>query len=99
MNLEWGDRVYTRDFTLSSQKWMEGTVTEVTGPLSYKIKLNDGSVIRRHVDSLKSRTVETETSSLDDFEGPICEGDQHPSLFPQLLLLLGWLLMDQLSFY
>ena len=35
--------------------WIEGIVTEITGPLSYKIKLNDGSVIRRHVDHIRIR--------------------------------------------
>jgi len=49
-----GDRVYAKDFTSSSQKWMEGIVAEVKGPLSYKIKLKDGSFVRRHVDSVKS---------------------------------------------
>ena len=33
--------------------WIEGIVAEITGPLSYKIKLNDGSVIRRHVDHIR----------------------------------------------
>ena len=35
--------------------WIEGIVTEITGPLLYKIKLNDGSVIRRHVDHIRIR--------------------------------------------
>jgi len=29
-----GDRVYAKDFTSSSQKWREGIVAEVNGPLS-----------------------------------------------------------------
>ena len=31
---------------------MEGLETEITGPLSHKIKLNDGSVIRHHIDHI-----------------------------------------------
>ena len=66
-----GDTVYAEDFTPSNQKWIEGVVTDVTGPLSYKVRLNDGTEVRRHVDSVKQRTsfvvVAEETS---DFEGP-----------------------------
>ena len=28
-------------------------MTDITGPLSYKIKLNNGSIIRRHVDHIR----------------------------------------------
>ena len=71
-----GDTVYAENFTAASshQKWKEGVITEVTGPLSYKIKLTDGNIIRRHVDSVKQRTIPTaatETSS--EFEGPTIE--------------------------
>ena len=34
-----GDTVYTEDFTPSNQKWIEGVITDVTGPLSYKVRL------------------------------------------------------------
>ena len=33
--------------------WLEGIVTEITGPLSYKIKLNDGSIVCRHIDHIR----------------------------------------------
>ena len=33
--------------------WIEGIVTEIIGPLSYKIKLNDGSAIRCYVDHIR----------------------------------------------
>ena len=66
-----GDTVYAEDFIPSNQKWIEGVITDVTGPLSYKVRLNDGTEVRRHVDSVKQRTssvvVAEETS---DFEGP-----------------------------
>ena len=32
--------------------WLEGIVTGITSPLSYKVKVNDGSVIRRHIDDI-----------------------------------------------
>ena len=65
------ETLYAADFTPSNQKWIEGVITDVTGPLSYKVRLNDGTEVRRHVDSVKQRTssvvVAEETS---DFEGP-----------------------------
>jgi len=79
-----GDRVYAKDFTPSSQKWREGIVAEVNGPLSYKIKLTDGSVVHRHVDSVKARTTEASTAELspqtsfDDsnLDGIVCGATQ-----------------------
>ena len=69
-----GDTVYVEDFTPSSQKWIEGIITDVTGPLSYKVKLNNGTEVHRHVDSVKQRSnpvVVTEEAT--DFEGPFTE--------------------------
>ena len=70
-----GDTVFAEDFTPSSQKWIEGTITEVTGPISYKIKLTDGTIVRRHVDSIKQRhdatgTTTAASEAAPDFEGP-----------------------------
>ena len=44
------DKVYVQDFTTRKPKWIPGTVVQVTGPLSYMIKLQDGATVRRHVD-------------------------------------------------
>ena len=46
------DPVFVRNHQ-GNPVWIEGIVAEITGPLSYKIKLNDGSVIRRHVDHIR----------------------------------------------
>ena len=48
-----GDAVYIEGFTPSDQKWIEGIITDVTGPLSYKVKLNNGTEVHRHVESVK----------------------------------------------
>ena len=53
--------------------WLEGIVTEMTGPLSYKIKLNDGSIICHHIDhihicySLPQQDISTEATIDDSF--------------------------------
>ncbi len=40
--------------------WTPGRVIEVRGPLSYLIEIEDGRVIRRHVDALRSQSSATE---------------------------------------
>ncbi len=50
-----GQKVYAEDFASKSERWISGVIQEVTGPVSYKIRLEDGRVIRRHVDNVRSR--------------------------------------------
>ena len=56
--------------------WLEGIVTEITGPLSYKIKLSNGSIIRRHIYHIRIRysppqqDIPTETEFDDSFMVP-----------------------------
>ena len=40
-----GEQVLAQGYGASSEKWVRGIVTEKTGPLSYKIKIN-GCIIR-----------------------------------------------------
>ncbi|KAL1438366.1 hypothetical protein MTO96_048155 [Rhipicephalus appendiculatus] len=49
-----GDPVYTRNYQ-GGTKWVPGFITSVTGPLSYQVRLFDGSLWRRHVDQIRSR--------------------------------------------
>ena len=51
-----GDQVYAEDFSASKEKWVPGMVQKVTGPLSYHFQLDDGRVIRHHIDNVKSRS-------------------------------------------
>ena len=68
------DTIYIEDFTPSSQKWIEGIITDVTSPLSYKVKLNNGTEVRRHEDSVKQRSNPViVTKEATDFEGPFTE--------------------------
>ncbi|XP_042613167.1 uncharacterized protein K02A2.6-like [Cyprinus carpio] len=46
-----GDPVLVRNFTYGP-KWIPGHIETVTGPLSYKVMLGDGRVVRRHVDQI-----------------------------------------------
>ena len=57
--------VYVENFPTKRPKWIPGRIVEVTGPLSYKVKLSNGSLVRRHVDSVKRR-VESGASSQEE---------------------------------
>ncbi|KAK3103469.1 hypothetical protein FSP39_019475 [Pinctada imbricata] len=41
--------------SFTSDKWLPGYITEKSGPLSYRIRLSDDNIIRRHVDHLRPR--------------------------------------------
>lgn len=49
-----GDPVLVRNFSYGP-KWIPGDIETVTGPLSYKVMLGDGRVVRRHVDQIHGR--------------------------------------------
>ena len=53
------DLVYAEKFSNSPPKWIQGEVIKVTGPLSYQVELESGLVVRRHVDSVRSRRPNT----------------------------------------
>ena len=52
--LDEGQAVYVKDFRYK-KTWMPGTVVYKTGPVSARIQLGDGSVIRRHQDHVRVR--------------------------------------------
>eukprot|EP00731_Ephydatia_muelleri_P006940 Em0003g1188a len=49
-----GEEVYVRSFN-NINHWIPGSILATTGPLSYKISLANGVVIKRHVDHVKAR--------------------------------------------
>ena len=50
-----GDLVYSEDFSSAPEKWIPGIIEKVTGPVSYQIRLENGQIMRRHVDSVRAR--------------------------------------------
>ena len=52
------DTVFVKNFSSVPPRWLPGKVLRVTGPLSYEVELLDGRIVRRHVDAVKSRTME-----------------------------------------
>ncbi len=65
-----GDTVYYCDFTHPQPKWSPGTILEAIGPVSFEIKREEGTVIRRHIDHIKTHNITIDESASDDFEGP-----------------------------
>ena len=53
-----GDTVFVHDFP-NGKKWLPGTVTKSKGPLSFLIELDDGRVIRCHIDHIRVRPPST----------------------------------------
>ena len=69
--LKVGQSVIARNYT-GGQKWLYGVVSERTGPVSYKIKI-DGGFIRRHIDQIRlhqSLSINPATD-LPNFESPV----------------------------
>ena len=62
-----GQLVMVKDFI--AKKWIPGGIVDTTGPLSYSIEIENGRVICRHVDHIKSRSVITvnDTVEFDQF--------------------------------
>jgi transposase InsO family protein len=54
-----GESVFVKNRS-SDPAWLPGKVQEVTGPLSYRVKLEDGRLWRCHQDQLRKRPVERE---------------------------------------
>ncbi|CAL1672401.1 unnamed protein product [Lasius platythorax] len=56
-SFEEGDAVYFRNYNALGPKWLEGTIEVCVNPVSYKIRLSNGNVIKRHIDKLRRRVV------------------------------------------
>ena len=55
-----GEKVFARNFgTTTGQKWLPAVIEEVTGPVSFMVKLQDDRLVRRHLDHLRSRIDES----------------------------------------
>ena len=48
-----GDTVLARDFSSVKSKWVAGRLNNNTGPMSYEVELEDGRVVRRHLNHIK----------------------------------------------
>ena len=59
-----GDAVFICDFP-DRKHWLSGKITSVQGPCSYLIELEDGRVVRRHVDHIRACTSTSSSPPID----------------------------------
>ena len=77
-----GQAVYAKDFRYK-KAWMPGIVVEKTGPVSARVQLDNGTVIQRHQDHVRSRAndvVEEPVASVTPSVTPVAlpESDATP---------------------
>ena len=92
-----GQKVYAKNFR-GKPRWLPGTIIQVSGPLSFRVELLDGRVMRCHQDQLRAREsdatrAEDNSDLLPDRSTPstTLEAETEieeidPSAFPQLPL-------------
>ena len=51
-----GDEAYVKNFRSYGPKWLSGRITQCTGPVSVRVELPGGFVVRRHYDQVRQRT-------------------------------------------
>ena len=66
-----GQQVMLKDFRTNGT-WLPGSIVQQTGPVSYKVEIGDGRILRRHIDHIRDRThsLSTTESSQDDITNP-----------------------------
>ena len=47
-----GDSVNVRNFAATGDNWLPGSIVESLGPLSFRVKLSDGRLVKRHIDHI-----------------------------------------------
>ena len=64
-----GDPVFIRNFLGGGVKWLPGIVERLLGPYTFLVKLEDGRLMRRHIDHVKLR-YPSEHSQEEDYTLP-----------------------------
>ena len=54
-DLNEGGKVYVKDFP-EGKTWLPGTIAKKEGKVTYHVLLEDGRIVRRHIDHIRSRT-------------------------------------------
>ena len=50
-----GDNVFVKNFPNLIPRWIPGVVVEQLGPLSFRVQLQTGRVVQRHLDHVRQR--------------------------------------------
>ena len=84
-NFERGDMVFAHSFGTGS-KWLPSVIQEVTGPVSFLVKLQDGRLVRRHQDHLICQAVKLKCKLM--IHRTLRHGRKRPKLLNQRFLLM-----------
>ena len=57
--------MYAKNFSAHGPRWLAGHITNLTGPVSVEIQLEDHSRIRRHFDQIRKKSTTTENATSD----------------------------------
>ncbi len=55
-----GERVFVKNHRPTGEKWLSGEIVKSTGPVSFTVRMSDGTTIRSHQDHLRKRATVTE---------------------------------------
>ncbi len=55
-----GERVFVKNHRPSGEKLLSGEIVKSTGPVSFTVRMSDGTTIRSHQDHLRKRATVTE---------------------------------------
>ena len=72
---EVNDPVFARNYSTQGHRWLAGKVLEKTGPLSFRIELQNGNIVRRHIDQLHGHTSTAPAPADDPFEDALPNPD------------------------
>ena len=73
-----GDRVYSKHFG-QGQKWLPGTIAEITDLVSFLVKLTSGQLVRRHQDHIRHRKNDLGEVASQQEEERVIELDTSPA--------------------
>ncbi len=60
-----GQQVMLKDFRTNGT-WLPGSIVQQTGPVSYKVDIGDGRILRRHLDHIRDSVSTTNPNGFDD---------------------------------
>ena len=62
-----GQTVIVRDYRPSTKpNWVPGTISEKTGPVSYRVQVEQGATWRRHLDQIKNSSLSPKGGSVSE---------------------------------
>lgn len=80
-----GEEVFVKMFTNNVSRWPPGVVTRQLGPISYLVQLQNGDLVRRHLDHIRRRSATPVNEPRDDDDSiGVDDEDGDSVLFPEL---------------